>query len=455
MGRPLKIAKAQAILTVTATTTTTNKITVSGGTGATPTEGLLPNMPFVVATTVGTNLIAGTTYWILSVVDATHITASATDLSANTTSTELALTTETPVSILMSIGVVDSGFSNPDGSVTATNATTYGVVGGNTGIYGTQVLARAAIGVAGIGTLDVNVATAILNVLDTAVDVDTFVSVGDWVGLDDQTYVGTVLGNTGLVTQTTVLAESATDTIQVTSSAGLVIGGAIVFGASIGGLAAGTAYYVKTKPGVTTFTVSLTPGGALIQLTDEVVVTTAIQNTLTLAAVSAVTARTGTWVHATNEAAFIVRQKGKTKYLVTGASGLTGACYTANVANAALTSNTFSVIGTYAGGGGTAYVKTVNDYQSEVFPDTVAPSALTVDGTTVYTIYSVGTTDWTAIGASANMTGISFIATVAGSGTGTAILNSANPDIVATFGTAYAANTYGGQPTPITTIASA
>lgn len=456
MGRPLKIAKAQAILTLDSCTAATSTVLVTNDLldPVNAAYGVAKGMPFVPATTVGTNLVAGTTFWILDITGNSTFTVSATDLSANPSSTPLTLTNDGTNSIL-SVGVVDAGFNNPDGSTTATNATTYGVVGGNTGIYGTQVLARAAIGVAGIATLDVNVATAIINLLDTAVDVASFVNVGDWIGLDDQTYVGTVLGNTGLVTQTTVLAESATDTIEVTSSAGLVIGGAIVFGAAIGGLAAGTAYYVKTKPSATTFTVSLTPGGALIQLSDEVVVTTAIQNTLTLAAVSAVTARTGTWVHASNEAAFIVRQKGKTKYLVTNTTGLTGACFTANVANASLSSNTMNIIGTYAGAGGTAYVRSVNDYQSEVFPAVVAPSALTIDGTTVYTIYSVGTTNWTAIGASANMTGISFIATSAGSGSGTAILNSANPDIVATFGTAYAADTYTGQPTPITTIANA
>ena len=455
MGRPLKIAKAQAILTLDSTTAATSLVTVTNDLldPADPAYGVTKGMPFVPATTVGTNLVAGGTFWILDITGNSTFTVSSTDLSANPTSTPLSLTNDGTNSVL-SVGVVDSGFSNPDGSNTATNGTTYGVVGGNTGIYGSQVLARAAIGVAGQGTLDVNTATAILNLLDTAVDVSSFVSVGDWVGLDDQTYVGTVLGNTGLVTQTTVLSESVGDSIEVTSSLGLVIGGAIVFGAAIGGLAAGTAYYIKTKPSGTTFTVSLTPGGAPLPLTDDVVVTTAIQNTLTLSAVSAVTARTGTWVYATNEAAFIVRQKGKTKYLVTGVSGLTGACYTANVANAALTANTFNVIGTYAGGGGTTFVKTVNDYQSEVFPATVAPGALVVDGTTVYTIYSSGTTDWTACGAASNMTGVSFIASAVGSGTGTAIVNSANPDIIATFGTPYAANTYGGQPNPITTIAN-
>jgi hypothetical protein len=53
------------------------------------------------------------------------------------------------------------------------------------------------------------------------------------------------------------------------------------------------------------------------------------------------------------------------------------------------------------------------------------------------------------------MTGVSFIATATGTGTGTAVLNTVNPDVIATFNTAYAANTYDGQPNPIVTIANA
>ena len=457
MGRPLKISKAQAILTLDSTTAATSLVTVTDDllNPADPAYGVIKGMPFVPATTVGTNLVAGTTFWILNITGNSTFTVSSTDLSTNRYATPLTLTNDGTNSVL-SVGVVDSGFLNPDNSNTSAptgSSASFGVVGGNTGIYGKQVLARAAIGVAGQGTLDVNVATAILNLLGTAVDVASFVNVGDWIGLNDQTYVGTVIGNSGLVTEATVSSESATDSIELSSSLTLIVNGAIVFGAAIGGLTAGTAYYVRSKPTATSITVSLTPGGALIPLTDDLaLVTTATQNCLTLGAVSAVTARTGTWVHASNEAAFIVRQKGKTKYLVTNTSGLTGACFTANVANASLSANTFNVIGTYAGGGGTKLVKTVNDYQSEVFPTTVAATALVA--ATVYTIYSVGTTDWTAVGAHANMTGITFAATAAGTGTGTAVVYTVNPDIISTFNTAYAAATFGGQPNPIVTIAN-
>ena len=72
------------------------------------------------------------------------------------------------------------------------------------------------------------------------------------------------------------------------------------------------------------------------------------------------------------------------------------------------------------------------------------------------TIFSTGTTTWTAVGASSNMTGVTFIATGAGSGTGTAVLSNVNYDVIGTFNTANAANanTTSGQTIPIVVIAN-
>ena len=134
------------------------------------------------------------------------------------------------------------------------------------------------------------------------------------------------------------------------------------------------------------------------------------------------------FVTALHEAGYILRQKGKTKYLVQGAtSGLVGACYTANVANAALQPNTMNILATYADSS-TKYVDSLNDYQSEVFPTQVAAGSLSAG--TQYTIYQSGTTNWTAVGAASNITGITFTATGTGSGTGTAIAVTANPDVI-------------------------
>ena len=88
-----------------------------------------------------------------------------------------------------------------------------------------------------------------------------------------------------------------------------------------------------------------------------------------------------------------------------------------------------------------------------MFPTQVDAGSLSAG--TLYTIYSTGTTDWSAVGAASNMTGVTFTATGAGTGTGTAVVYSVNPDVIATFNTAYAANTYDGQPNPIVTIANA
>jgi len=370
MGRPLKIAKAQAVLTITGTDATTEEVTVSQ---TLSTLGVIAGMPFIPASTTG-GLTGGVTYWILKVTGASTFTVSATQLSANPTYTPVNLSGTSGTTVAATVGLVDYGFSNPDGSNTATNSTSYGVVGGNTALYGSQTLVRVAIGVAGDGTI---------TVADDSPNLDG---------------VGTDFANT------------LTDGTVVTLTDGTVLG-------VIDDIANANATFA------------------------------------TFAANATANATDASYVYATNEAGFILRQKGKTKYLVQGATtGLVAQCFTANVANAALTPNTMNILATYANSS-TKYVESLNDYQSEVFPATVAAASL-VQGT-VYTIQNAGNTNWTAVGAYANMTGITFTATGAGSGTGTAILGNANPDVIATFGTAYAANTYGGQPNPIVTISNA
>ena len=144
MGRPLKIAKAQAVLTITGTNATTEEVTVSQTLAS---QGVIAGMPFVTATNVG-GLIAGTTYWILSVTGASTFTVSATPLNANPTYTPVNLSGTAGQTVATSVGVVDSGFNNPAGI-----SNTYSVVGGNTSIYGSQVLCYVAIGQTGNGTI--------------------------------------------------------------------------------------------------------------------------------------------------------------------------------------------------------------------------------------------------------------------------------------------------------------
>ena len=461
MGRPLKIAKAQAVLTITDTAETGSIVTISGGNLTTsPTVGVAKGMPFQVATTVG-GLTAGVTYFINSILSNTTFDVSATDLSVQP-QVMATLSDTSSQTVLMSVGVVDAYFNNPVGGAgfPATNANTYGVVGGNTAIVGKQVLTRVAIGINGTGTLYSATDTAYVTGIGT--DLANTLSVGSAIqvasaninGSTDYTTIGFANTVPGL---TTVAVANTQNTGNIIGTSGnaqtLLANGTVRFTANLGGLVSGQVYFVKAIANAAAFTVSTTLGGAEVDLSSATGTPDAQQDVVELVANAAVASTGAAFVYANDEAGYIVRQKGKTKYLVTGASSsLTGVCYTANVANTALTPNTMNILSTDAASA-TAYVSSINDYNSEIFPTQVAAGSLVAG--TVYTIYSAGTTNWTAVGAMANMTGITFTATGAGSGTGTAVAYSVNPDIIATFNTAAAANAANGQPNPIVVIASA
>jgi hypothetical protein len=456
MGRPLKIAKAQAVLTITDTTAATDYVTVSDDLS---TLGVIAGMPFVVATTVG-GLTANTTYWVLTVIDANNFTASATDLSANTTRTPVALSDTSGGSVSASVGVVDAYFNNPLGGAgfPATNANTYGVVGGNTAIIGSQVLPRIAIGISGTGNIYSSDASAL--VYGAGTDFANTVSTGSAIQAvaadGTTTNLGFATSTFGYVSVAVANTVVSGNVIGTTGNAlTLAVNQPVSFSANLGTLVTGTTYFVNSTPNAAAFTVSASLGGAPKVMTAATGTPDALQDSITLAANASATI-TGVgqnYVYANDEAGFILRQKGKTKYLVQGGTtGLIAQCYTANVANTALTPNTMNILSTDAASA-TAFVSSVNDYNSEVFPTQVAAGSLSVG--TLYTIYSSGTTDWTVCGAASNMTGVTFLATATGTGTGTAVVNSVNPDVIATFNTAYAANTYDGQPNPIVTIANA
>jgi len=456
MGRPLKIAKAQAVLTITDTTAATGAVTV---TESLTTTGVIAGMPFVVASTVG-GISAATTYYILTVIDANNFTVSATDLSANTTRTAVTLTDTTGQSVLASVGVVDAYFNNPLGGAgfPATNANTYGVVGGNTSIVGSQVLPRVAIGISGTGNIYSSDASAL--VYGAGTDFANTLSTGSAIQAVDAygttTNLGFATATFGYVSVAVANTVVSGNVIGTTGNAlTLAVNQPVSFSANLGTLVTGTTYFVNSTPNAAAFTVSASLGGAPKVMTAATGTPDALQDSITLGAnaLATIGGLGQNYVYANDEAGFIVRQKGKTKYLVTGGTtGLTAQCFTANVANTALTPNTMNILSTDAASA-TAYVSSVNDYNSEIFPTQVDAASLSVG--TLYTIYSTGTTDWTACGSASNMTGVTFLATAAGTGTGTAVVNSVNPDVIATFNTAYAANTYDGQPNPIVVIASA
>ena len=418
MGRPLKIAKAQAILTITDTDATTEEVTVSQNLS---TLGVIKGMPFITASSTG-GLTANTTYWILNVTSNTTFTVSATELSANPTYTPVNLSGTSGTSVSTSVGVVDAYFNNPTGGAgfPTTNSNTYSVVGGNTAIIGPQVLAQVAIGVNGTGTLYSATNTAYVTGVGT--DLANILSVGSAIqvasaninGSTDYTTIGfanTVLG------LTTVAVANTQNTGNIIGTSGnaqtLVANGTVRFTANLGGLVAGQVYFVKAIANAAAFTVSTILGGAEVDLADAIGTPDAQQDVVELVANASVASTGAAFVYANDEAGFIVRQKGKQKYLVTGStSGLTAQCYMANVANTALTPNTMRVLATYANSA-TQTVQSLSDHNGELFTSTSGPIA-----------------------------------------TGNIVLANATP-VTLTFNSAAAANADNGQPFPIVTIASA
>ena len=424
MGRPLKIAKAQAVLTITDTAETGSIVTVSGGNLTTsPTVGIAKGMSFIVATTVG-GLTANTIYYVNSILSNTTFDVSQTQLSVQPQVMQT-LTDTTGGSVSASFNVVDAYFNNPLGGVgfPTTNSNTYSVVGGNTAIIGKQVLAQVAIGVNGTGTLytplTVNTSTVIAGVGTDLANVTT--------GAALQVAVANINGSTNYVDLGFASATKGNVTVAIANTvvSGNVIGTSgnaqtlaldmpITFDATFGGLTAGATYFVKTIANAAAFTVSADQGGAPVQLTANASVTgNAIMNRVVLTANANVVASNAAFVYANDEAGYIVRQKGKQKYLVTGStSGLTAQCYTANLANTALTPNSMRILATYANSS-TQTVQSLSDHTGELFTATSGPIA-----------------------------------------TGNIVFQNAAP-VFATFNTAIAANTNGGQPYAIVTIASA
>ena len=469
MGRPLKIAKSQAVLTITGTSASTQLVTVTetlseptDGITSSSGEGIIAGMPFVVATTTG-NLTAGTTYYVNEVVSAHTFSVSTTQLSVQP-QVLATLTNAGPVTVKATVGLTDYAFFNPDNSDTSSPSgsnQSFGVVGGNTSQYGSQTLVAVAIGQNGFGQITSNSASS-----QFFASVDTFANLT--AGTIIQANIANINGtSTDLVTLGTVASVDpgkllaitntvATGNFIVTSGdATTLANGVVWFDTSFGNIVVNTPYYLGTVANATHFTVLATPSGANVPLSTINGITSNLNQYTGNFAASATTtyATPVSYVYANQEAGYIVRQKGKTKYLVQGAtSGLTGVCYTANVANAALTPNSMAIIATNAAAG-TQLVSSLNDYQSELFPAQVAAGSLSAGQD--YTIYSAGTTDWTAVGAYANMTGISFTATGTGSGTGTAILANTNPDVIASFNGAHAANAYYTPSNPIVNINNA
>jgi hypothetical protein len=421
MGRPLKIAKAQAVLTITDTATTGSIVTVSGGNLTTsPTVGITSGMSFVCASNIS-GLVANTLYYVDTILSNTTFSVSTTQLSVQPR-VMATLTNSSGGTVKASFEVVDAYFNNPVGGTgfPATNANTYSVVGGNTAIIGKQVLAQVAIGISGTGTLYSATNTAYVTGIGT--DLANTLSVGSAIqvasaninGSTDYTTIGFANTVGGLTAIAVANTQNTGNIIRTTGNAQtLLANGTVRFTANLGGLVSGQVYFVKAIANATAFTVSSTLAGAEVDLSSATGTPDAQQDVVELVANAAVASTGAAFVYANDEAGFIVRQKGKQKYLVTGAtSGLTAQCFTANVANTALTPNTMRILATYANSA-TQTVQSLSDHTGELFTATSGPIA-----------------------------------------TGNIVFQNAAP-IFATFNTAAVANAANGQPYAIVTIANA
>ena len=424
MGRPLKIAKAQAVLTITDTAATGSIVTVSGGNLTTsPIVGITKGMSFVVASTVG-GLTANTIYYVNAILSNDTFDVSQTQLSVQPQIMQT-LTDTTAQSVSVSFNVVDAYFNNPVGGdgFPSTNANTYSVVGGNTAIIGKQVLAQVAIGINGTGTLytptAVNTSTVIVGVGTDLANITTGaalqVAVANINGSTDYVDLGfasATKGNVSVAVANTTVSGSVIGTSGNAQT--LIVDMPIQFSANFGGLTTGTTYFVKAIANAAAFTVSTSQGGPVEAVTANVSVTAnALMNRVALTANANVITRNAAFIYANDEAGYIVRQKGKQKYLVTGStSGLTAQCYTANLANTALTPNTMRILATYANTT-TQTVQSLSDHTGELFTATSGPIA-----------------------------------------TGNIVFQNAAP-VFATFNTAAVANADAGQPYELVTIASA
>jgi hypothetical protein len=386
MGRPLKIAKAQAVLTITNTAATGSIVTVSGGNLTTsPTVGIAKGMSFIVATTVG-GLTANTIYYVNSILSNTTFDVSQTQLSVQPQIMQT-LTDTTGQSVSVSFNVVDAYFNNPVGGAgfPATNANTYSVVGGNTAIIGKQVLAQVAIGVNGTGTLytplTVNTSTLVVGVGTDLANLTTGaalqVAVANNNGSTDYVNLGFASATHGNVT---VAVANTTVSGSIIGTSGnaqtLEVDMPIQFSANFGGLTTGTTYFVKTIANAAAFTVSTSQGGPIQAVTANVSVTAnAIMNRVVLTANANVVTSNAAFIYTNDEPGYIVRQKGKQKYLVTGTvTGLTAQCYTAKLANTALTPNTMHIIATDAASV-TYSVQTLSDHTVGLFNTDSGPVA--------------------------------------------------------------------------------
>ena len=220
-------------------------------------------------------------------------------------------------------GLVDSGYPNDGTTDNGFDENNPGVVGGNIPDFDESFVIDADVCVeqAQYGTIYSTAGITVVwgaGITDftNTLEEDSIIYAA---GLDDAIGVVNTVNTPATVTidaATAGTTDSFTTKGAVAATA-LVADGPIVLSANYAGLTGGVVYYVKTVVDSTSFTVSATPGGAKLDLTVETNDITASQGqTVTLDAVATATVSNSAWTSAKPDNGYIIRQKGKRKFLV-------------------------------------------------------------------------------------------------------------------------------------------
>ena len=228
-------------------------------------------------------------------------------------------------------GEVDNGYPNDGTTDNGFDRGNPGVLGGRIPNFSAsnQIECSVAIEKKQYGVVN---STSGINVIwgDGITDYANTVSVGDSIyagdALTDPTVaaLGTVNTINTPVPSITIDASTAGSTDSFTTkgavaATALVANGPVVLSTNYAGLTGGVVYYVKTVVDSTHFTVSATPGGAKLDLTAETADITAQQYpSITLDANATATVTNSAFTNSTpaGNDGYIIRQKGKRKFLV-------------------------------------------------------------------------------------------------------------------------------------------
>lgn len=214
---------------------------------------------------------------------------------------------------------VDAGYPNDGTTNNGFNTDYPGVFGGVGNDY--SIEARVAVEESQQGKINSTSGITVIWADSAVFDGSETVAVGSSIYAAGVTAaIGTVNTVNTPASVTCDSAAASTDLILTkggTAATALVVNGPVTFDLDFAGLTAGVVYYVKATPDGTHFSVSLTPGGAVIQLTDDSDDVTATQgHTITLDAAATATVTNSAWTASTPDNGYILRQKGKKKFLV-------------------------------------------------------------------------------------------------------------------------------------------